>query len=79
MSQRHFGRAVLRASAKELPELTSVPVPSELDPQPRHDLAGRTKSPSAMPVALIILSEKGRAIVGRQGLLPAGEPVSLAR
>ena len=79
MSQRYFGRAVLRALAKELPELASAPMPIELDSQPGHGLAVRAKSPSAMQVAPIIRSEKGRAIVGRQGFLPSGEPVLLAQ
>jgi len=56
--------------AKELPELTSLVVPPQLDPDPVYGLALLSDKPQAQRVALFLLSEKGQAIIARNGLLP---------
>jgi hypothetical protein len=58
------------ALEKERPELASLPVPPELDPHPVFGLAVLSTNPSAMRLALYLLSEKGQAIVAKNGLLP---------
>jgi molybdate transport system substrate-binding protein len=58
------------ALEKEVPELASVEVPPDLDPHPIYGIAVLTTKPAAMRVALFLLSEKGQAIIARQGLVP---------
>jgi molybdate transport system substrate-binding protein len=57
--------------AKEVPDLASLPVPPQLDPHPVDGLAVLSARPAAMRLALYLLSEKGQAMVAREGLLPA--------
>jgi molybdate transport system substrate-binding protein len=54
----------------ELPELTSVPVPAELDPHPLYGVAVLSARPGALRLALFLLSEKGQAIIAKEGLVP---------
>lgn len=55
---------------KELPELTSLPVPPALDPHPVFGIAVLSEKPAAQRLALFLLSEKGQAIISSQGLVP---------
>lgn len=60
---------------KELPDLTSFAVPPELDPHPVYGLAVLSGKPEAWRVALLLLSEKGQAMIARSGLVPiTGSP-----
>ncbi len=47
------------ALEKELPELTSLVVPPNLDPHPLYGVAVLSTKPEALRVALFLLSEKG--------------------
>jgi ABC-type molybdate transport system substrate-binding protein len=62
------------ALEKELPELTSLLVPANLDPHPIYGVAVLSAKPEAMRIALLLLSEKGQAIIARQGLVPLTDP-----
>lgn len=55
---------------KEVPELTSFVVPPQLDPHPLYGLAVLSSKPEALRLALYLLSEKGQAIIAREGLVP---------
>jgi molybdate transport system substrate-binding protein len=55
---------------QEVPELTSLVVPPKLDPRPVDGLAVLSTRPAALRLALFLLSEKGQAIVAREGLVP---------
>jgi molybdate transport system substrate-binding protein len=59
---------------KELPELTSFPTPPAFDPHPVYGVAVLSTKPEAQRLALYLLSEKGQAIVARNGLLPLIDP-----
>jgi molybdate transport system substrate-binding protein len=61
------------ALEKELPELTSFPVPPRLDPYPLYGVAVLSDKPEAMRLVLFLLSEKGQEIVARAGLVPVVE------
>lgn len=54
----------------EVPDLATVVFPPELEPKPVYGMAVLSDKPSAMRLALIILSEKGQAIIAKAGLLP---------
>ena len=58
------------ALEKEAPGLTSLPVPPQLDPHPIDGLAVLSNRPAAMRIALFLLSQKGQAIIAREGLVP---------
>jgi molybdate transport system substrate-binding protein len=58
------------ALEKEVPELTSLVVPAQLDPHPVYGVAVLSSKPQAMRVALLLLSEKGQAIIAHEGLVP---------
>jgi molybdate transport system substrate-binding protein len=62
------------ALEKELPELTSLAVPANLDPHPIYGVAVLSAKPEAMRIVLLLLSEKGQAIIAKQGLVPLTEP-----
>ena len=55
---------------KDTPDLTSLPVPPQLDPHPVDGLAVLSNRPPAMRIALFLLSQKGQAIIAREGLVP---------
>jgi len=55
---------------KELPELTSLVIPPQLDPHPVYGMAVLSSKPEAMRLALYLLSEKGQAILTKNGLVP---------
>jgi len=55
---------------REAPELAALPVPPELDPHPVFGLTVLSANPDATRLALYLLSEKGQAIIARNGLLP---------
>ncbi len=55
---------------KQVPELTSFVVPSQLDPHPLYGIAVLSAKPQALRLALYLLSEKGQAIIAREGLVP---------
>lgn len=59
---------------KDVPELTSLVVPPQLDPHPVYGLAVLSNKPAALRLALFLLSEKGQAIIARAGLVPLVEP-----
>jgi molybdate transport system substrate-binding protein len=55
---------------KELPDLlASFPVPAALDPHPQYGVAVLSNRPEVLRTALYLLSEKGQAIVARNGLI----------
>lgn len=58
---------------QQVPGLESFAVPAELDPHPVDGLAVLSGNPAALRLALFLLSEKGQAIVAREGLLPVAE------
>jgi ABC-type molybdate transport system substrate-binding protein len=58
---------------KEAADLTSLPVPPQLDPHPVYGLAVLSGKPAALRLALFLLSEKGQAIIARAGLVPIAE------
>jgi molybdate transport system substrate-binding protein len=62
------------ALEKELPELTSLPVPAQLDPHPVYGVAVLSAKPQVLRLALYLLSEKGQAIVAKAGLVPVVDP-----
>lgn len=68
----------IAALEKDAPDLTSFPVPPALDPHPVDGLAVLTSNPAAQRLALYLLSEKGQAIVAREGLIPVGEAPAAA-
>ena len=55
---------------KELPGLTSFPIPPALDPHPQYGVAVLSNRPEALRLALYLLSEPGQAIVAKNGLVP---------
>ena len=59
---------------KELPQLTSLPVPADLDPHPVYGLAVLSAKPAAWRLALFLLSQQGQAIIASNGLLPLMDP-----
>jgi ABC-type molybdate transport system substrate-binding protein len=64
------------ALEKELPDLTSLAVPPELDPHPLYGVAVLSAKPQALRVALFLLSEKGQAIIAKEGLVPLTTPAA---
>jgi len=62
------------ALEKEMPELTSLVVPANLDPHPIYGVAVLSAKPEVMRFALFVLSEKGQAIIAKQGLVSLTEP-----
>jgi molybdate transport system substrate-binding protein len=58
------------ALEKEVPDLTSLVVPPQLDPHPVDGVAVLSNRPQAMHVALFLLSHKGQAIIAQEGLVP---------
>jgi ABC-type molybdate transport system substrate-binding protein len=58
------------ALEKDMPELTSLPVPPQLDPHPLYGVAVLSSRPQSLRLALFLLSEKGQAIIAREGLVP---------
>jgi molybdate transport system substrate-binding protein len=67
------------ALEKELPELTSFPVPPELDPHPVYGIAVLSARLPALRLALFLLSEKGQAIIAKEGLVPLTDPAETAQ
>lgn len=61
------------ALEKEAPELTSLVVPSQLDPHPLYGMVVLSNKPQAQRLALLLLSEKGQALIASQGLVPLTE------
>jgi hypothetical protein len=55
---------------KEVPDLTSLVVPPQLDPHPVYGVAVLSNKQQAMRVALLLLSEKGQGIIAQEGLVP---------
>jgi ABC-type molybdate transport system substrate-binding protein len=55
---------------QEVPDLTSLVVPPQLDPHPVYGLAVLSGKPAALRLALFLLSEKGQALIAREGLVP---------
>jgi len=55
---------------KEVPGLSSFPIPAALDPHPVYGMAVLSQRPEALRLALYLLSEQGQAIVAKNGLVP---------
>ncbi|MBV8852227.1 MAG: substrate-binding domain-containing protein [Sinobacteraceae bacterium] len=53
-----------------LPDLVSLPIPTELDPHPVYGAALLSERPEAMRVLLVLLSEQGQELIAHAGLLP---------
>lgn len=66
------------ALEKDAPDLASFPVPPNLDPHPVDGLAVLTNNPAAQRLALYLLSDKGQAIIAREGLIPVGDAPAAA-
>ncbi|HEV2700244.1 MAG TPA: substrate-binding domain-containing protein [Steroidobacteraceae bacterium] len=64
------------ALEKELPDLTSLVVPAEFDPHPLYGIAVLSARPEVLRLALFLLSQKGQAIIAKQGLVPLVEPAA---
>jgi molybdate transport system substrate-binding protein len=62
------------ALLKEVPDVTSVPLPASLEVFPVNSLTVLASNPTAMRLALFILSEPGQAILAKHKFLPAGGP-----
>jgi ABC-type molybdate transport system substrate-binding protein len=62
------------ALEKELPELTSLLVPPELDPHPVYGVAVLSAKPAVLRLVLFLLSERGQAIIAKAGLVPLTDP-----
>lgn len=60
------------ALQKEVPELTSFPVPPQLDPHPVYGMAVLSDKPGVLRLALFLMSEQGQAIIAKNGLVPMG-------
>ena len=58
---------------KEVSGLTSLVVPPQLDPHPLYGAAVLSNKPQALRLALFLLSDKGQAIIAREGLVPLVE------
>ena len=58
---------------KDVPGLTSLVVPPQLDPHPLYGAAVLSNKPQALRLALYLLSDKGQAIIAREGLVPLAE------
>ena len=58
---------------KEVPGLTSLVVPPQLDPHPLYGAAILSNKPQALRLALYLLSDQGQAIIAREGLVPLVE------
>ena len=58
------------ALEKEVPDLTSLVVPPQLDPHPVDGIAVLSNRPQSMRIALFLLSQKGQAIIAQEGLVP---------
>ena len=65
--------SVAPALREQVPELTMLPFPPELEPQPVYGMAVLSATPAALRVAALLLSEDGQAILERSGLLPVLE------
>jgi molybdate transport system substrate-binding protein len=63
---------------QELPGLSSLPVPPDLDPHPVYGLAVLSAKPEAWRLALFLLSQQGQAIIAHNGLVPLVDPPSTA-
>jgi molybdate transport system substrate-binding protein len=59
---------------KEVPGLTSFEVPAKLDPHPLYGAAVLSDRPETLRLVLFLLSEKGQAILARNGLVPLTGP-----
>ena len=55
---------------KEVPGLSSFPIPAALDPHPVYGAAVLNNRPETLRLALYLLSEQGQAIVAKNGLVP---------
>lgn len=64
---------------RELPELTSLLVPASLDPHPVYGIAVLSSKPAALKLALFLLSEKGQALIAKNGLVPLLDQVTASR
>jgi molybdate transport system substrate-binding protein len=64
------------ALEQELPQLTSLVVPPEFDPHPVYGVAVLSARPQALRLALFLLSEKGQAIIAKDGLVPLTTPAA---
>lgn len=58
---------------KEVPGLSSFPIPPALDPHPEDGVAVLSNRPEVMRLVLYLLSEPGQAIVAKNGLVPLTE------
>jgi ABC-type molybdate transport system substrate-binding protein len=54
---------------KEIPDLVSLEVPAALDPHPVYGLAVLSARPEVLRLALLLMSDKGQALVARNGLV----------
>lgn len=59
-----------RTLKQEAPELASIEVPPALDPHPVDGVAVLSARPEVLKLVLYLLSQKGQAILARQGLVP---------
>jgi len=57
---------------RDLPGLTSIPLPPDLAVGPAHGLVILSDAASADRFALFVMSERGQAILARHGFNPVG-------
>jgi ABC-type molybdate transport system substrate-binding protein len=51
-----------------------VPVPPELDPHPVYGVAVLSARPQVLRLVLLLLSQKGQAMIAKQGRVPLADP-----
>lgn len=62
---------------KDVPDLTSFEIPAQLDPHPVYGAAVLTERPETLRLMLLLLSERGQAILAHNGLVPLAVTQSL--
>ena len=65
--------SVAPALQQQVPDLTMLPFPPELEPAPVYGMAVLSARPAALRVAVLLLSEDGQAMLQQAGLLPVLE------
>jgi molybdate transport system substrate-binding protein len=59
-----------REVMRDVPDLASIRLPSDIDVIATYGLAVQTDNPVAARLALFLLSDKGQAIIAENGLVP---------
>jgi molybdate transport system substrate-binding protein len=62
---------------KDVPDLTSFEIPAQWDPHPLYGAAVLSERPETLRLMLLLLSERGQAILAHNGLVPLAVTRSL--